>query len=60
MMIPVILSELLLTLRISERTEIELGNIKNELSLALDAGSLSVWTYDVSQKKFSSFYHDTG
>ncbi|WP_286137408.1 response regulator [Gabonibacter massiliensis] len=41
------------------KNEIELGNIKNELSLALDAGSLSVWTYDVSQKKFSSFYHDT-
>ncbi|WP_294143033.1 response regulator [uncultured Sanguibacteroides sp.] len=41
------------------KNEIELGNVKNELSLALDAGSLSVWTYDVPQKEFVSFYHDT-
>ena len=37
----------------------ELENIKNELSIALDAGSLSAWNYDVGRQKFTSLYRET-
>lgn len=38
------------------KKEIELDNIKNELSVALDAGSLSAWMYDVETRNFMSLY----
>lgn len=40
------------------KNEIELDNIKNELSVALDAGSLSAWLYDVETRKFMSLYQN--
>lgn len=41
------------------KREMELENIRNELSIALDAGSLSVWVYDVQQRLFNSLYRET-
>lgn len=41
------------------KKEIELENIRNELSIALAAGSLSVWLYDVEKRFFTSLYRDT-
>lgn len=41
------------------KTEIEVENIQNELSIALDAGSLSVWNYDVEKQRFGSLYKNT-
>ena len=41
------------------KKETELDNIRNELSIALDAGSLSAWIYDVEEAKFMSLYSNT-
>lgn len=41
------------------KREMELENVRNELSIALDAGSLSAWLYDVAQRTFSSLYGGT-
>ena len=41
------------------KKETELNNIRNELSIALDAGSLSAWIYDVEEAKFMSLYGNT-
>lgn len=41
------------------KNEMELDNIREELSMAMDAGSLSAWCYDIALGKFSSLYKDT-
>lgn len=41
------------------RKELELEEIRKELSIALDAGSLSAWSYDVATKTFGSLYRRT-
>lgn len=41
------------------KNEAELESIKNELSIALDAGNLSVWNYDVEKQLFTSLYQRT-
>lgn len=39
--------------------EFELENIRRELLIALEAGSMSAWIYDVQRKWFSSLYKQT-
>ena len=39
--------------------DIELENTRNELSIALDAGTLSAWNYDVEKQWFTSLYRET-
>ena len=41
------------------RNELELENIRQELSMALDAGSMSAWCYDIENKEFVSLYRNT-
>lgn len=41
------------------KNEMELENLKNELSIALDAGYLSAWDYDVDKHIFKSLYNET-
>lgn len=41
------------------KKETELKNIRNELTIALEAGSLSAWLYDVKEKNFVSLYRET-
>lgn len=41
------------------KNELELDNIRQELSIALDAGSMSAWCYDVERKEFASLYRNT-
>lgn len=41
------------------KKELELEDIRKELSIALDAGSLSAWSYDVMLKRFGSLYKRT-
>ena len=41
------------------RNELELDDIRRELSVALDAGSLSAWCYDVRKDTFTSLYRKT-
>lgn len=41
------------------RNELELDDIRRELSVALDAGSLSAWCYDVQKDTFTSLYRKT-
>lgn len=41
------------------KKEQELHNIQKELSLALDAGSLSAWIYDINKRMFNSLYGET-
>lgn len=41
------------------KNEMELENIRNELSLALEAGALSAYSYDVENKMFTSLYRET-
>lgn len=43
----------------SRKREIELHNIRNELSLALGAGSLSAWIYSVDTRQFTTLYGET-
>lgn len=40
------------------KNEIELNNIRQGLSIALEAGSLSAWIYDVESNSFTSLYRD--
>lgn len=39
--------------------EIEIENKRNEIIVALNAGNLSAWSYDVKGQKYSSIYGDT-
>lgn len=39
--------------------EFELENIRKELSIALEAGSMSAWAYDVGRRWFSSLHKQT-
>lgn len=39
--------------------EFELENIRKELSIALEAGSMSAWAYDVERRWFSSLHKQT-
>lgn len=41
------------------KKEFELENIRRELSIALEAGSMSAWVYDVEKQWFSSLYRQT-
>ena len=41
------------------KKEFELENIRKELSVALEAGSMSAWLYDVERRWFSSLYKQT-
>ncbi|WP_099463774.1 PAS domain-containing hybrid sensor histidine kinase/response regulator [Parabacteroides provencensis] len=41
------------------KKELELENTRKELSIALDAGSLSAWMYDVKKQWFSSLYKES-
>lgn len=41
------------------RKEFELENIRRQLLIALEAGSMSAWIYDVGRKWFSSLYKQT-
>lgn len=41
------------------KKEFELENIRKELSIALEAGSMSAWAYDVERRWFSSLYKQT-
>ena len=41
------------------RNELELENIRRELSVALDAGSMSAWCYDIKKQMFYSLYRNT-
>ena len=41
------------------KNELELENIQRELSVALDAGSMSAWCYDVEKRNFYSLYRNT-
>lgn len=41
------------------KNEIELDNIRQELSIALDAGSMSAWCYNVEKECFGSLYKNT-
>lgn len=40
------------------KNEIELNNIRQGLSVALEAGSLAAWIYDVENNCFTSLYRD--
>lgn len=50
---------ILLDITNDRKGEIALEKIRNELSIALDAGSLSAWNYEVEQHLFTSLYHET-
>ncbi|MCC8171442.1 MAG: response regulator [Parabacteroides sp.] len=41
------------------KKQMEMDTIRKELSLALDAGSLSAWIYDVNSRIFTSLYGET-
>lgn len=41
------------------KKEIELEKIRKEISIALDAGKLSAWIYDVETRYFNSLYNNT-
>lgn len=41
------------------KNEFELEKIRKELSIALDAGKLSAWIYDVDTRYFNSLYNKT-
>lgn len=41
------------------RKEVELEKIRKELSIALDAGRLSAWIYDVNTRYFNTLYNKT-
>lgn len=41
------------------KKEFELDNARKELSIVLDAGSMSAWVYDVDKRFFNSLYSDT-
>lgn len=43
----------------TRKNERELKNIRNELAIALDAGSMSAWIYNVDKRLFSSLYKET-
>lgn len=40
------------------KNEIELSNIRQGLSVALEVGALSAWIYDVESDRFTSLYRD--
>lgn len=41
------------------KSALELENIRKELSIALDAGTMSAWCYDIEKKEFYSLYKET-
>lgn len=41
------------------KNEMELDTIRRELSVALDAGSLSAWCYEIEKEMFVSLYRNT-
>lgn len=41
------------------KKEFELENTRRELSIALDAGSMAAWVYDVDMRFFNSLYSET-